>query len=142
VFLGNAGDVSACADSWACAVLASHSEHMLALQKSSLHVCHNAAGHAASTTAATWSSYPYPWLPRKLLTRSLLMCMQAHIYLCDDAPKGVSMNKDGPSFRDERSAMMGLGTDFAPQSVRDLARGDPTSPLHHKVCITQCGEIF
>lgn len=72
-------------------------------------------------------------VPCQLLTCNPLMCMQAHIYLCDDAPKGVSMEKDGPSFRDERSAMMGLGTDSAPQSVRGLARGDPSSPLHHKV---------
>jgi hypothetical protein len=43
------------------------------------------------------------------------------------------MEKDGPSFRDERSAMMGLGPEFTPQSVRGLARGDPSSPLHHKV---------
>ena len=64
--------------------------------------------------------------------------MQAHIYLCDDAPKGAAAKKGGPTYRDERSRMMGLGSGDAPTSLRSIARGDASSTLHRKVPLLQC----
>ena len=75
----------------------------------------------------------HPTLLHESATQTDIAAMQAHIYLCDDAPKGAAKKKGGPSFREERSAMMGLGGGDAQKSLRDLARGGSSSLLHHKV---------
>ena len=62
----------------------------------------------------------------------LLAATQSHVYLCDDAPKGLCPKGSATPFRDQRSAMMGRSTGNG-TNLRDLARGDVSSMLHHKV---------
>lgn len=69
---------------------------------------------------------------------------QGHVYLCDDAPKADCPKGSSVTFREERLAMMGVaaGGNAAPLSLRALARGEASSPLHRKVGFTHCTQCM
>lgn len=60
-----------------------------------------------------------------------IVSLQGHVYLCDDAPK-TALAPNGATYRNERTAMMGLEGDASPTSLRVLTRGDANSPLFRK----------
>ena len=66
------------------------------------------------------------------------------MYLCDDSPKTDCPKGSLVTYRDQRRAMMGIGdgSTAAPMSLRALAHGETTSPLHRKVQAACAGFVI